>query len=165
MPDAVTSPTMQGWQYPHQGQAGFSLLEMMVVLVILSLTSLMVLANFSYTGNELERQAKKLATVIRTTDDMAAARRQPLELKFDLKKKTVTWSGPDGSKKSEEFDMLMAIEALSLGLVTEGEIALTFDPSFTTESLLVHFQSEEQHVSVMYNPLGRRTKLIGPEDL
>jgi len=147
---------------PFRCQSGFTLLEMMAVIVIMALVSAMALATFSSTGSEIEGQASALATVIRTLDDVAAARRETLELKFDFKEHTVQWTGPDGDKKIREFDMLTGVEALSLGLVHEGELTVMFDPSYTTESMLVHLESDDERMSVKYNPLGRRTKLIGP---
>jgi hypothetical protein len=86
-----------------------------------------------------------------------------MELKFDFRERTVSWKGPDGGDRSREMDMLTGVEALSLGLVDEGELTVMFDPSYTTESMLVHFESDEEKMSVQYNPLARRTKLIGPE--
>jgi len=145
------------------GEGGFSLLELMAVIIIIGLLSGLVLATFSTTGSRLEREASALATIIRTLDDTAAARRETLELKFDFKKKAVSWTGTDGGDKTREFDMLTGVEALSLGLVHEGELTVIFDPSYTTESMLVHMESDEEKMSVLYNPLGRRTKLIGPE--
>lgn len=147
---------------PVKCERGFTLLEMMAVIIIMALVSAMALATFSTTGSAIERQASALATVIRTLDDVAAARRETLELKFDFKEHTVQWTGPDGDKKTREFDMLTGVEALSIGLVHEGDLTVMFDPSYTTESMLVHFESDEETMTVKYNPLGRRTKLIGP---
>jgi len=150
-------------QTPVRDEGGFSLLEMMTVIIIIGLLSGLVLATFSSTGSAIERQATALATVIRTLDDTAAARRETLELKFDFKKRTVSWAGTDGGENTREFDMLVGVEALSLGLVHEGELTVMFDPSYTTESMLVHLESDDEKISVLYNPLGRRTRLIGPE--
>ena len=148
---------------PLRGQDGFTLLELMAVIIIMALVSGLALASFSTTGSRLEQEASSLATVIRTLDDFAAARRETMELKFDFKERTVSWDGPDGQERSREFEMLTGVEALSLGLVQEGELTVLFDPSYTTESLIVHFESDEEKVSVQYNPLSRRTKLIGPK--
>jgi len=142
---------------------GFTLLELMAVILIMALVSGLALATFSTTGSSLERQASSLATVIRTLDDISAARRETMELKFDFKERTVSWKGPDGKDNTREFDMLTGAEAPSLGLVTEGQLTVMFDPSYTTESMLVHFESDGERMSVKYNPLGRRTKLLGPE--
>ena len=144
-------------------EGGFTLLELMAVIIIMALVSGLALASFSTTGSKIERQASALATLVRSLDDFAAARRETMELKFDFKEKTVAWKGPDGKDRSRELDMLTGVEALSLGLVREGQLTVMFDPSYTTESLLVHFESDEEKMSVQYNPLARRTKLIGPE--
>jgi hypothetical protein len=86
-----------------------------------------------------------------------------MEVRFDFKERTVSWTSPDRGDQSRQFDMLTGVEALSLGLVHEGELTVMFDPSYTTESMLVHFESDGEKMSVQYNPLARRTKLIGPE--
>ena len=142
---------------------GFSLLELMAVIIIMTLVTGLALASFSSSGSSLERQAGKLATVIRTLDDVASARREQLELKFDLEEQMVEWTGPDGNKKSDEFDMLTGVEAVSFGLVSEGQLTVIFDPSSTTESMLVHLENDDEVMAVLYNPLGRRTKLLGPK--
>lgn len=131
-----------------------------MVIIIMSLVTGVVLANFSTSGSRLERQASGLATLIRHMDDLAAARKQTVELKFDFKDHIVSWD----AGKSKEYDFLTAVEAPSIGLVHEGEITVIFDPSRTTESMLVHFESDEQKIAVLYNPLGRRVKLLGPQE-
>ena len=60
---------------------------------------------------------------------------------------------------------ILVAPALSIGQVNKGQLTLIFEPSRTTESITVHFESDDKRMSINYNPLGRRTKLIGPEDI
>lgn len=144
-------------------QRGFSLLELMAVIIIMALMAGLVLSSFTTPGSDIERQASKLATIIRTLDDVAAARREPMKLIFDFEDKSITWTRTGGGEQSDTFEMLTSVEALSTGLVDEGQLTVLFDPSYTTESMTVHMQNDEENISVLYNPLGRRTKIIGPQ--
>lgn len=144
---------------------GFSLIELMAVMAILALAMGLVLAGFSSTGSRLESEATRMATLIRTLDDMASARKASLEMGFDFKEGTISWSDTSGSNQSREMGLLVSVEALSLGVVNEGQLKLIFDPSVTTESMYLHFEDDGERISVLYSPLVRRVKLIGPEKI
>ncbi len=78
---------------------GFSLIELIVVLFVLSLVLAIVLPTFTGFGeSRLKAEAREMASILRYVNDNAVSRKETFFLKFDLGKNMVAWSEPGGKK-------------------------------------------------------------------
>lgn len=142
---------------------GFSLIELIVVLFVLSLILAIVLPTFSGFGeSRLKAEAREMASILRYVNDNAVSRKETFFLKFDLGKNMVAWSEPGGNK-TRSFDDLTGVEIQSRGLVSSGELTLFFEPLGARENLVVYMKRGDSHMTVTLNHLSGRVK-IGMQD-
>lgn len=141
-------------------KGGFTLLELIVVIFIISLVMAIVMPSFSYFGEgKLKSEAKEIASILRYMNDSAISRKETFPVRFELDKNTVYWSGPDG-EKTKKFDDMTGITTQSTGRVTEGEITVFFSPFGIQENLSVHMSHEDKEHTVTLNHLSGRVKII-----
>src|SRR3990172_3496269 len=78
---------------------GFSFLELIVALFIISLVMAVVLPSFSGFGeNKLKSESREMASILRYIYDSASARKETFFMKFNLDNNQVSWEGPEGKK-------------------------------------------------------------------
>jgi|WetSurSiteA1Bulk_404760.scaffolds.fasta_scaffold00652_7 general secretion pathway protein H len=143
---------------------GFSLIELIVVLFILSLVLAIVLPTFSSFGeNRLKAEAREMASILRYMNDNAVSRKETFFLKFDLGKNEVAWSEPEGHK-TRVFDDLTGVEIQSKGLVSTGELTLFFEPLGAPENLIVYMERGDSHMTVTLNHLSGRVKIEAKDE-
>jgi len=71
---------------------GFTLLEIVVVLFIVSLVMAIVLPSFAGFGeSKLKSESKEIASILRYMNDSAVSRKETFLIRFDLDKNMVTW--------------------------------------------------------------------------
>src|SRR4030043_685017 len=79
---------------------GFTLLELIVVLFIISLVMAFILPSFSGFGeNKLKSEAREMASILRYMNDSATSRKGTFLMKFDLDEGSVYGKGRDGERK------------------------------------------------------------------
>jgi general secretion pathway protein H len=141
---------------------GFTLLELMVVLFIVSLMAALVLPNLRYSENRIRSQARKVASILRYLNETAAAKKVTLPISFNIDKGTITWQDSEG-ERSEEIDSLSAVELQSRGILKEGELVVFFQPLGLREYLMVYLRQDDEERTVAFNPVSGRVKIIEPE--
>ena len=92
---------------------GFSLLELIVVLFIVSLVVAIVLPSFSGFGeNKLKSESREMASILRYMYDSAVSRKETFFMKFDLDTNMISWKGPEG-EKTRTFDDMTGVTTQS----------------------------------------------------
>lgn len=143
---------------------GFTLIEVLAVIVLLGIMAAIVAPAISGSGSRLRDDAAKLSSLIRYMDDVSATRKEEVRLEFDFTGQgTVIWSSSVASG-SEKYRSLAGVELPSRGLVKEGQLIVFFNPSSVPEQMKIYLARDDQHMAVLYNPISRRVKVIEPED-
>jgi general secretion pathway protein H len=138
---------------------GFTLLELIVVLFIISLVAAVVLPSFAGFGDsKLKSEAREIASILRYMHDSAVSRKETFLIKFNLDEGTVYWMGPDGGK-TRSFNDITGVTLQSKGKVSEGEITLFFGPFGIQENLSVHMSKGDKEMTVTLNHLSGRVKI------
>jgi type II secretion system protein H len=139
---------------------GFTLLELIVVLFIISLVTALILPSFSGFGeNKLKSEAREMASILRYMNDSAVSRKETFLMKFDLDEGTVYWKGPDGEKK-KKFDDITGVTTQLTGKVSKGEITLFFEPLGVRENLSVYMSKGNKEMAITLNHLSGKVKII-----
>jgi prepilin-type N-terminal cleavage/methylation domain-containing protein len=143
---------------------GFSFLELIVALFIISLVMAVVLPSFSGFGeNKLKSESREMASILRYIYDSSAARKETFFMKFNLDTNQVSWEGPEG-KKTRTFGDMTGVTTQSTGLISKGELIFFFEPLGTRENLAVHMSRGEKTMTITLNHLSGKVK-IKDEDL
>jgi prepilin-type N-terminal cleavage/methylation domain-containing protein len=137
---------------------GFTLFELLVVLMLLSLVMAVVLPSLGRSGEKLRSEARSLASILRNLEDSAATRKQTFSVTFELPGGRVSWEEPEGTR-SEEFPGLSAVELQSRGMVKDGTLVVYFPPSGPAEYMNVYVTEGDKELVVSVNPISRRVKV------
>jgi len=143
--------------------AGFTLLEIVLVVFIISLFTALALPSFSNLGSSgLKNDAKKLASLLRYLNDSAIYTKKNVQLTFDFREKTLSWNGPDG-EKSQELGNITAVTLPSKGVVREGQVLVFFGPLGLGENIEITLDKGEHEARVTMNSLSGRVKITDNE--
>ncbi|CAH2031547.1 prepilin-type N-terminal cleavage/methylation domain-containing protein [Trichlorobacter ammonificans] len=134
--------------------SGFTLLELVVVLAILSLVVLLVIPRLPALGDTaLRTSTRQLAAQLRYLDERAAAGKvsHRLRINLDDQKIEVVRRAVTGEELPSEDPYLRRPALLDgvlitdvrterLGTVTSGTVRVTYGPGGLSEALLIHLQ-------------------------
>jgi type II secretion system protein H len=138
---------------------GFTLLELIVVLFIVSIVTAIVLPSFSGLGeNKLKSEAREIASILRYMYDSAISRKETFLIKFNFNEDAVYLNCPDG-EKIKKFDNMAGVTTQSRGKVSSGELIFFFEPLGIREDLSVHLNKEGEEMTVTLNHLSGRVKI------
>lgn len=155
-------------------QRGFTLIELMVVIAILSIVVLMVLPRLPSTeAGKLRSSARSLASTIRFLGDRAVTAKSVYRLHLNLNDSTVvvkkfTAAGeettPDDPFLSKRFiDAGITIEDVitpRLGKTSDGEVIVTFGLGGLAEFMIVHLKDgKDGHFTVIAYPNSGKVKV------
>jgi general secretion pathway protein H len=155
----------------HHGQvevrdpqnAGFTLLELLAVVFLVSLFLALALPSFTGIGEDrVKTDARKFASILRYLNDNAISLKETFPLKITFSDKMVIYEGPEG-QKAEKMEELREVELPSQGLLREGDITVFFGPMGASEGLSVRMGGEKNSLSVELNPLSGRVKIVENE--
>jgi general secretion pathway protein H len=156
---------------------GFTLLELMAVIAILSLVAVLVFPRLPSMGaTELKTSARKLAGAIRYLNDQSVATKTPylmrivladssIEIRTADTKKTKD-SKEEGTTKLDPFLQerflaegvtIMDVVTGRLGTQKEGEVSLNFGPGGLRDFVIIHLKGrdENQWTVMAYPSTGR----------
>lgn len=143
----------------HACRGGFSLLELIAVVFIVSLVAAVVLPSFANFGDSrLKSEAREVASVLRYMYDSAVSRKETLVMKFDLESNTASWKGPDG-EKTRKFEYMTSIHTQSKGTLSKGELTFFFGPHGINENISVHMNSGRSDMSITMNHISGKVKI------
>ncbi len=139
--------------------SGFTLLELIVVIFVLSLVLGLSMPSFTKWGEErVHADAKRVASIVRMLHESGVTTRETYSFRIDFAERSVYYDGPDG-ERAETFGTVYGIRMPSRGMVKEGELTIFFGPSGASEGFRVHFRGGEKDFTVVYNPLSGRVKI------
>jgi len=138
---------------------GFTLLELIVVLFIISLVAAVVLPSFANFGDsKLKSEAREMASVFRFMHDSAVSRKETFVMKVDLDSNLVSWKGPEG-EKTKKFEYITSVQTQSKGTVSKGELTFFFGPTGINENISVHMTSGKSDMSITLNHISGKVKI------
>ncbi len=148
----------------HDSRSGFTLLELIVVIFVLSLVLAISLPSFTGIGeSKLKSEAKRIGSIIRYLNDSAMSTKETLRMKIAFNDKSLSYNGPDG-EESERFDTLHGIELQSKGTVSEGEVIIFFGPLGAGESFKIYLKEDQSTLEVALNSMNGKVKIIQIEE-
>jgi len=162
-------------------QSGFTLIEMTVVIVILSVVALVVLPRLPFAHERnLKTSARTLAASLRYLGDLAISTKQHYRLRITLLNNeiAVTRVIPEGDElavSNSDLNQLALldgvvfgdIETPRLGKITEGEAVLDFGPLGVEDLAVIHLKRTDDsryYTVAVYPGSGRITVLEGYQE-
>jgi len=150
---------MASYRSFQRGKHGFTLLELVVALFVISIVMALVLPSFTDFGErKLKSEVREMASLLRYMNDSAVARKETFFIRFDLDEGMVSWTGPDG-KREKHFDDITSVTTQSTGRVSKGGITFFFEPLGTRENISVHMSDGDNEMSVTLHHLSGRVKI------
>jgi len=162
-------------------QNGFTLIEMTVVIVILSVMALVVLPRLPFAHErDLKTSARNLAASLRYLGDMAISTKQHYRLRITLLNNeiAVTRVLPEGDELAVSDGTLNELSLLDgivfsdivtprTGKVAEGEAVLDFGPLGVEDFAVIHLKRKDDsryYTVAVYPGSGRVTVLEGYQE-
>jgi len=159
------------------GNAGFTLIELIVVIMILGMTALLVVPRIgSFRAGEMKRTSRHLASVVQQLTQDSSSTKERYRLYFNLDTDEYWTVSVKESFKQEENIIFLTEEprgkrsrlpagivfedviTAQKGKVTEGEIFSEFYP-IGIESMIIHLKEGEAGLTLIANPLTGRVKM------
>ena len=157
----------------RQAPVGFTLIELAVVLLILSITAMLVMPRL-FPGDDaaLKSSARTLASTLRYLQDRAIATRSNFNLKFQfpdgtIAVNTVTDTGEEGAADDGALrDRILAegvsvedVVLNSLGRINDGEVIVRVGMAGLQELLTVHLKSRGGTYTVIAYPVSGKVRI------
>lgn len=147
-------------QYVSFSRRGFTLLELIVVLFIISLLAGLVFPSFHESGGrQLASDARRIASLLQYLNDSAVAAKETYSVDLDFQADSVSWKGPEGDK-SERLKTLAGVDLQSKGMIETGQVKVIFSPLGISEYLEILLRDEEKEMKVTLNPVSGRAKIV-----
>ncbi|MCM0080127.1 prepilin-type N-terminal cleavage/methylation domain-containing protein [Geomonas sp. Red32] len=155
-------------------QAGFTLIEMVVVILIVALAAAVVVPRLpAPEGTRLKNSARNLASGIRFLNDQAIVTKGIYRLHLNISESTTSIAklssggeegAPDdnfmGRRLIEEGITIEDVLVPQLGKVSEGEVVLPFGPGGYSDCIVVHLKGGEEHYTVIAYPSGGKVQVL-----
>lgn len=141
---------------------GFTLLELIVVIFIISLTMAIIMPSFwSSDRDALKIEAKRISSALRYIYDEAIGKKQTYLLNINLDNKSWSFESEEEfrSFKIEGNVEIRDLVVPSLGEVSKGEVIIEFGPLGTEEPIIFHLKKGKSEYTVIFNHLNGRTKI------
>lgn len=161
-------------KYRYPQQAGFTLIELMVVIVILAISAAVVIPRLPDTeATKLKSSARNLASGIRFLNDQAIITKGIYRLQLNLTEESTSISRlsatgeelpPDDQfmnrRLVEEGITIEDVTDPQLGKVSEGEVLIHFGPGGNRDGIMIHLKGGAQHYTVIAYPSGGKVKVL-----
>lgn len=142
---------------------GFTLVELIIVIFIISLTAALAMPNLWDRGDRaLKSGAKRLGSTLMYLYDEAAGKKQVYTVKIDFNTDSFSY---ESEKESRSIIMKNSIRFKdviipSLGEVSFGEIIYRFGPMGPEEPITLHLIKDDREYTVMFNHINGRSKIL-----
>lgn len=144
-------------------RAGFTFIELVIVLFILSLATALIMPSFWGTEKTtLKTEVKHISSTLKYIYDEAVSKKQTYLFNINLDNET--W-GFKSKKESRSFRIkgnaeIQDIIVPSLGEVSSGEVIIEFGPMGPEEPIILHLKKGESEYTVIFNHLNGRAKIL-----
>ena len=143
----------------------FTLLELVVIIFILSLVLAISFPSFSLQKDgKLKSEAGHIASILRYLNDSAISTKETYAVNINFNEKTIHYKGPDG-EKVEKIDNLSRVTTQSMGNVSNGEVTVFLSPAGAGENFSIHLMGIESSMTVVFNALSGRVKVLADEGI
>ncbi len=177
MPTSTAGPSSEGGRRAGDGSSGFTLIELIVVLLVLAIGASFLAPRLrDPDATALASSAARLATTARYLYDEAAYQRLPMRLNFDLDNQTYFVTVLGGDPDAPEFvpvsdglakpttlpDAVVFRDVVlpAVGTVSEGIVFAQFSPDGWADPLVVHLRGRAGGDATMaIDPLTGRTRV------
>lgn len=175
----MIKPATDNQRPATNSSAGFTLMELVVVLAIMAVTALLVVPKLPATDStELRRSARALAATLRYLQDRSITAKTPHRIRFKPGTSAVSVSRltQDGEERTGEaiLDRPVLAEGVQVmdvftphsGRQSDGEITLDFGPGGIADFVTIHLRSAKgAFFTVMAYPAsGKVTALDGYQE-
>jgi type II secretory pathway pseudopilin PulG len=140
----------------------FTLIELVIVIFIISLTTALVMPNLWDTGERaVKSEAKRIGNTMRYIYDEAAGKKKDYVITIDLSEGSWGYESKTVSRvfKMKDDVVFRDVVVPSLGEVLSGEIKLKFGPTGPEEPVILHLMKDEVEYTVMFNHMNGRSKV------
>lgn len=160
---------------PRSLTAGFTLLELLVVMVLISIMAALVVPRLPSTGSSaLKSSARSTAALLRYLGERSTGSKTVYRLHLNISENSikVTSKLPNGDeippddqllshKVLESGVMIADVQSPRLGKVTEGEVLIDFGAGGLSEVLTLHLNSPQgESFTVAGFPASGKVKLL-----
>jgi prepilin-type N-terminal cleavage/methylation domain-containing protein len=143
-------------------QTAFTLIELVIVIFIISLTTALIMPNLWDTGERaVKSEAKRVGNTMRYIYDEAAGKKKDYLITINLDEGSWGYESETAPRvfKMRDDVMFKDIVVPSLGEVSLGEIALKFGPTGPEEPVILHLMKDEVEYTVLFNHMNGRAKV------
>jgi general secretion pathway protein H len=143
-------------------KAGFTLVELIIVIFIISLTAALVMPRLWVRGERaLKSEAKRISNTLMYIYDEAAGKKQEYILKIDFNADTYSYESEKESRVFRMKDNIRFRDIIipSLGEVSIGEIIYKFGPMGPEEPVTLHLIKDDSEYTVIFNHITGRAKI------
>jgi Tfp pilus assembly protein FimT len=143
--------------------AAFSLVELIVVIFIISLTTALIMPSFWDKGERaLRSDAKQIGNTLRYVYDEAVGKKRTYTVTFNLDE--AAW-GFEGVNESRSFHLgkdivFKDVIIPSHGEISGGEVSIEFGPLGPDEPVTIHLMKDSKEYTVVFNHLIGRPKIF-----
>jgi general secretion pathway protein H len=160
---------------PRFSTAGFTLLELLVVIVLISIMTALVVPRLPSTGSmALKSSARSTAALLRYLGERSSGSKNIYRLHINISENTikVTRKLPNGEEVAPDDQLLtrkilesgvviVDMQSPRLGKVTEGEVLIDFGTAGLSEFLTLHLSSPQgESFTIAGFPAGGKVKLL-----
>lgn len=141
---------------------GFTLVELIIVIFIISLTTALVMPNLWDRGERaLKSEAKRLSNTLMYLYDEAAGKKQIYALKIDFNSDSFSYASEKESRSFRMKDNIRFKDVIipSLGEVSIGEVIYQLGPMGPEEPIILHLIKNDSEYTVMFNHINGRAKI------
>ncbi len=142
---------------------GFTLIELIIVLFIISLSTAIIMPSFWATEESIiKSEARHISSTLRYIYDEAVWKKRSHLLNFNFDNKS--W-GFKSSKESRNFQIkndvqLKDVIVPSNGETSRGELFIEFGPMGPEEPIILHLKKGDYEYTIIFNHLNGRTKIL-----
>jgi len=142
---------------------GFTLIELIVVIFIISITMALIVPSVWQTEKDiLKTEANRIGSTLRYVYDESIGKKQAYLFKVNFDKRI--W-GFESEAVSRNFEIkgtpgIRDIIVPSLGEVSYGEVIIRFGPMGAQEPITLHLKNGKTDYTVMFNHLSGRVKIL-----
>lgn len=140
----------------------FTLIELVIVIFIISLTTALIMPNLWDTGERaVKSEAKRVGNTMRYIYDEAAGKKQDYLITIDLNDGSWGYKSQTASRvfKMRDDVTFRDVVVPSLGEVTSGDVELKFGPTGPEEPVILHLMKDEVEYTVTFNHMNGRAKV------
>lgn len=143
---------------------GFVLIELLVIIFIISLFFGISFVQMSaFTKDNIDSDGKALISLLEYLNEEAIMKKQELELKIDLKEKTLSFLD-EKRQRQIEIKTLQNIFIQQKGTSSEGEVIIFFSPDGFQERIKFYLVDKNKDLEVVLNPISNRVTIEGKSD-